>query len=86
MHINFRNQELVDRFNIYCCRHKGWLPPSYGKAQYSNMQTAEKVVVDSFHGDGKEGSGEKAYTMVMARPDYYLAEPTRELPLLMAGA
>lgn len=86
MHIKFRNQDLVDRFNIYCCKHKGWLPPSYGKAQYSNMQAEEKVVVDSFHGDGKEGSGEKAYTMVMARPDYYLAEPTRELPLLMAGA
>lgn len=86
MHIKFRNQELVDRFNIYCCRNKGWLPPSYGKARYSNMQADEKAVVDSFHGDGEEGSGEKAYSMVMARPDYYLAEPTQELPLLMAGA
>lgn len=85
MHIKFHNQELVDRFNIYCCRHKGWLPPSYGKARYSNMQAEEKAVVDSFHGTGKDGSGEKAYNMVMARPDYYLAEPTQELPRLMAG-
>lgn len=86
MHIRFRNSELVDRFNIYCCKHKGWLPPSYGKARYSNMQAGEKAVVDSFHGDGKEGSGEKAYNSVMARPGYYLAEPTQELPLLMEGA
>lgn len=84
MHIKFRNQELVDRFNIYCCRQKGWLPPSYGKARYSNMQAEEKTVVDSFHGDGKDGSGEKAYSMVMARSDYYLTEPTQELPMLGA--
>ena len=86
MHIKFRNPELVDRFNIYCCKHKGWLPPSYGKARYSNMQAGEKAVVDSFHGDGKEGSGEKEYSMVIARADYFLSEPVNEVPLLMAGA
>ena len=86
MHIRFRNPELVDRFNIYCCKHKGWLPPSYGKARYSNMQAEEKAVVDSFHGDGKEGSGEKEYSMVMAQADYFLSEPVNEVPLLMAGA
>ncbi len=86
MHIKFRNPELVDRFNIYCCKHKGWLPPSYGKARYSNMQAEEKAVVDSFHGNGKEGSGEKGYNVVMARADYFLSEPVNEVPLLMAGA
>ena len=86
MHIKFRNQELVDRFNIYCCRNKGWLPPSYGKARYSNMQADERAVVDSFHGDGKEGSGEKAYSMVMARADYFLSEPVQTVPLLGAGS
>lgn len=86
MHIKFRNPELVDRFNIYCCKHKGWLPPSYGKARYSNMQAGEKAIVDSFHGDGKEGSGEKGYNLVMARADYFLSEPVNGVPLLMAGA
>lgn len=85
MHIKFRNSELVDRFNIYCCRHKGWLPPSYGKARYSNMQSEEKAVVDSFHGDGKEGSGEKVYSAVMARADYFLSEPVQTIPMLGAG-
>ena len=50
------------------------------------MQAEEKAVVDSFHGDGTDGTGEKAYNLVMARPDYYLSEPTHNLPLLMAGA
>ena len=86
MHIKFRNPELVDRFNIYCCKHKGWLPPSYGKARYSNMQAGEKAMVDSFHGDGKEGSGEKGYNLVMARADYFLSEPVNGVPLLMVGA
>ncbi len=86
MHIKFRSQELVDRFNIYCCRNKGWLPPSYGKARYSNMRAEERAVVDGFHGDGKEGSGEKAYHGVLAQADYYLADPVQTVPLLMAGA
>lgn len=93
MHIKFRNSELVDRFNIYLLStlaygqvaHKGWLPPSYGKARYSNMQAEEKAVVDSFHGDGKEGSGEKAYSMAMARADYFLSEPVQTIPMLGAG-
>ena len=85
MHIKFRNSELVDRFNIYCCRHKDWLPPSYGKARYSNMQAEEKAVVDSFHGDGKEDSGEKVYSAVMARADYFLSEPVQTIPMLGAG-
>jgi len=51
MHIKFRNQALVDRFNIYCCRKKNWLPPSYGKSTYAEMNEAEREVVDSFHGN-----------------------------------
>lgn len=86
MHIKFHNSELVDRFNIYCCKHKGWLPPSYGKTRYSNMQADEKAVVDSFHGDGKEGSGEKAYSTVMGRAEFFLSEPVQTVPLLGAGA
>ena len=86
MHIKFRNQALVDRFNIYCCRKKNWLPPSYGKAAYKDMTAEERTVVDGFHGDGSEGAGEASYQVVMAKPAYYLAEPTKEMPMLMAPA
>jgi len=84
MHIRFRSQALVDRFNIYCCRKKNWLPPSYGRTTYKDMTAEERAVVDGFHGDGSEGAGEAGYQAVMARPAYYLAEPTKETPMLMA--
>lgn len=86
LHIKFKRQDLVDRFNIYCCGKKGWLPPHYGKSTYSQMSDAEKAVVDEFHGDGTPGAGEKAYGAVMARSDYFLGEPKREFPLLAAPA
>ena len=85
MHIKFRNQELVDKFNIYCCRKKNWLPPNYGKAAYSDMNQEERAVVDGFHGDGSEGAGESAYQAVMLKSDYYLAEPKNEVAALTAG-
>ena len=86
-HIKFypETMPLVERLNIYASQKKGWLPPNYGKSVYRNMNRAEKEVVDSFHGDGAEGSGEKAYTEVMTNAAFYLAEPTQKLPALMAA-
>lgn len=87
MHIKFlpETMPLVERLNIYASQKKGWLPPRYGKASYNNMDASEKAVVDSFHGDGGDGSGEKAYTEVMAKADFYLTEPTQRLPALMGA-
>lgn len=84
MHIRFRNQELLDRFNIYCCQKKKWLPPDYGKKSYSGMSDEERTVVDSFHGDGNIGSGEEKYSAIRCRSEYYLAEPTQSIPMLSA--
>ena len=86
MHIKFRDKELVERFNIYCSQRKNWLPPNYGRSAYSDMSKEEQTVVDGFHGDGSEGSGETAYIDVLARKDYYLSDSTRNMPALMAGA
>lgn len=85
MHIKFRNQDLVDRFNIYCCRKKNWLPPNYGKTGYANMTAEEKSVVDGFHGDGSAGAGEAAYAQVIKRSVYFLSEPTKETPMLISA-
>lgn len=85
MHIKFHNQELVDRFNVYCCRKKNWLPPNYGKAVYTDLTAEEQAVVDGFNGDGSEGSGEKAYREVCAKSAYYLGEPARQMPALMSA-
>lgn len=78
-------RDLIDRFNIFCSRQRGWLPPCYGKTAYSQMDVEEKAVVDSFHGDGTEGSGEKEYTNVLARANYYLAPANNDTPLLVSG-
>ena len=86
MHIKFNNQELLDRFNIYCCQKKNWLPPNYGKAKYSNMTAEEKAAVDGFHADGDAVRGEAAYIGIMAKRNYYFSEPTQAMPALMAPA
>ena len=71
-HITFTNQELMDRFNIFAAQQKGWLPPSYGKKEYSAMDSEEKAVVDSFQ-------GEEAYAQVMADPGRYLCTDSQLL-------
>lgn len=86
MHIRFHNQELVDRFNIYCSRKKNWLPPNYGKTTYAEMSAEEQAVVDEFHGNGSAGTGADEYAKVLTRSQYFLAEPVKEVPLLTAGA
>ena len=49
-HIEFTNEELLKKFNIFGSQHKGWLPPSYGKKGYEEMDEEEKAVIDEFEG------------------------------------
>lgn len=78
-HITFRNPELLQRFNLYGCMHKGWLPPSYGKKSYKEMTEEEKIVIDNYE-------GELEYSKVFQRPDQYILSPENSLLLLGAGA
>lgn len=75
MHIKFHNQALVDRFNIYCSQKKNWLPPNYGRTAYADMDREAQAVVDGFNGNGTEGSGAEAYSEIVKRQGYFLAEP-----------
>ncbi len=86
-HIKFYPEamRLVERLNIYAARSRKWLPPNYGRTTYRSMDDQERAVVDGFHGDGSEGSGEKSYTAVLAHKDYYLAEPTQQMQALGSG-
>lgn len=81
VHIKFRPEAmpLVERLNIFAAQNRGWLPPNYGQERYNTMDADEKAVVDSFNGDGTEGSGEKAYAEIMRESDYYLAAPTNTM-------
>lgn len=66
VHITFTNPKLVERFNIYVTKRKGWLPPSYGKKAYKNMTEEEKATVDSFQ-------GEREYAEIMSNAHFYFA-------------
>ena len=79
VHITFNCPELIDRYNIYAGKRKGWLPPCYGKQVYQNMNDEEKAVIDSFQ-------GEAAYNEIMAKADYYLAELTTPREQAMLGS
>lgn len=79
MHIRFRDQRLVDRFNIYCSQKKNWLPPNYGRTSYADMSKEARDVVDSFNGDGTEGSGAAAYAEILDRKGYFLSEPGSQM-------
>ncbi len=87
-HIKFHPETMpiIDRLNIYAAQKKAWLPPNYGKSTYADMDAEERAVVDSFNGNGDEGSGEAVYFEIMRKAAFYLAEPTQRLPALMAAA
>lgn len=74
-HITFTNDELWKKFNIFGAQRKGWLPPCYGKKKYKDMTTEEKEVINSFE-------GEKSYSDVMEKTDYFMVEAKDLLPLL----
>lgn len=73
-HIEFTNEELLKKFNIFGSQHKGWLPPSYGKKCYEEMDEEEKAVIDEFE-------GEQEYRKVMGNTGYYICDTNSLLML-----
>ncbi|MDO5399274.1 MAG: DUF4942 domain-containing protein [bacterium] len=76
VHLVFTCPELIERFNIYAAQNKNWLPPSYGKKAYNDMDKEEKDVIDSFQ-------GEEAYSEIMRKSSYYLAPVARNTLLML---
>lgn len=66
-HIVFRDLELLKKFNIFAGRNRGWLPYSYGKKAYEDLDPREKEVIDSFE-------GEKSYRETFARAEDFLID------------
>lgn len=71
-HIVFRDEELLKKFNLYGAQKKGWLPPSYGKKMYEEMQPEEKAVVDEFEGKAE-------YEKTLQNKDFYLVDENQFL-------
>lgn len=77
VHIKFTNEDLLKKFNIYGCLHKGWLPPSYGKKTYTEMNDEEKSVIDEFE-------GEASYTEVFNNRERFIVSPEKDVLMLSA--
>lgn len=76
-HLVFKDMELLEKFNLFAGQKKGWLPPSYGKKKYADMNAEEQRVVDSFQ-------GRERYEYVMSHADYYLDTGAHQ-PLMLAS-
>jgi hypothetical protein len=70
-HIEFKNLDLLHKFNLFGSQRKGWLPPSYGKVKYSDMTREEKETINEFEGMA-------SYNKVMNNKSYYILK-TEEL-------
>lgn len=74
VHLRFKDERLLARFNIFGSQRKKWLPQSYGRTRYADMTTEERAVVDSFE-------GAESYAKVVAEPEAYLLDTSRLLSL-----
>ena len=76
-HIEFTNQEVLEKFNIFAAMEKKWLPPSFGKKHYKEMDAEEQAVARSFSG------GEQEYEKIVADAAYYL--PSQNTMMLLGA-
>lgn len=75
-HIEFKDEELLKKFNIFAARQNNWLPQEYGRKHYQQMTPEEKETIDSFEG------GESSYESTMLNADYFIYNPNQEIPSL----
>lgn len=73
-HFVFKDEDLLEKFNLFASLRKGWLPPNYGKKHYRDMTPEEKAVIDDFQGMDK-------YEEVIRNADYYLMDSSEMLML-----
>lgn len=50
LHLTFRNEDILRRFNIEAAKGKAWLPRDYGAKPYDTLSIEYKGLVDSFEG------------------------------------
>jgi hypothetical protein len=74
LHLVFHSEDLLKKFNLFGAQHKNWLPPSYGKKRYQDMDNEERAVVDSYE-------GKASYEEMMQDKEFYIVEPGKLLAL-----
>jgi hypothetical protein len=78
-HIEFKDMNLLARFNIFAARNKNWLPPSFGKKKYDQMTPEEQKTAKSFMGSAER------YDKVVNHAYYFLAPVTDSNQLKIGG-
>lgn len=73
-HIEFKNDDLLQKFNLFGSQRKNYLPPSYGKVKYADMTKEEQEVINQFE-------GEQSYNNVMNNKSYFIVETSELLKL-----
>lgn len=48
IHLIFRNEDVLRRFNIVACKGKNWLPQDYGYKPFEQLSFDEQEVMKSF--------------------------------------
>ena len=74
-HLEFINEDLLKKLNIFGSQQKKWLPPGYGKKSYNEMQPEEKAVIDDFEGKAK-------YEETLSKQDYFIYNPMNSIQRL----
>ena len=72
-HIEFKDEELLKKLNIFGSQQKGWLPPGYGKKKYKEFEEDERKVVDEFEG------GEFSYEKTLKEADFFIYNPQNSI-------
>ena len=75
-HLKFKNQDLLDKFNLFASQRKGWLPPYYGKKAYADMNEEEKELVKEFSGT------QENYNKIYNNQQKYFIEKRQVLQLI----
>jgi 16S rRNA G966 N2-methylase RsmD len=76
-HLEFKDLDLLHKFNVYGSQRKGWLPDNYAKETYNNMSKAEKETVNNFE-------GKQSYQNVMNNKNYFITDIHNTLKQLQA--
>lgn len=74
-HIEFTNDKLLKKLNIFGSQQKGWLPQGYGKKSYQEFIPEERSVIDSFE-------GEREYKKIVSNTRFYIYDPNSAMPMI----
>lgn len=67
-HFEFKDLDVLRRFNVFACKKKGWLPMEYSNAKYDDLNSSQREIVKEFEGEKeyKQGSCIKIDSKLLA--------------------